>query len=230
MDQSKPMMLRQIPHTERPRERMLAYGANALSQAELLAILLRTGTRSHSSVHLAQQILLKYGHLRNLVDVSVDELTSIKGIGQAKAIQLLASIELGGRIAKSKLGDVVTVKTPRDAAMFIMEDLRYLKKENFVCLFLNTKNHIIAQETLSVGTLNASLVHPREVFRSAIRFSSASIICAHNHPSGDPTPSSEDITITRRLVDAGNLLGIDVLDHIIIGDGQYVSLKEQGHL
>lgn len=230
MDKSTQIMLQQIPHTERPRERMLAYGANALSHAELLAILLRTGTKSHSALHLAQHILLKYGHLKNLVDVSVDELTKIKGIGQAKAIQLLAGIELGRRISKSRLGDVVTVKSPRDAAMYLMEDLRHLKKENFVCLFLNTKNHIIAQETLSVGTLNASLVHPREVFRAAIRSSSASIICAHNHPSGDPTPSSEDITITRRLVEAGTLLGIEVLDHIIIGDNRYVSLKEQGHL
>lgn len=222
--------LHNVPHNERPRERMMAYGADALSHAELLAILLRTGTKSQSAVALATTVLQHCGSLRQLVDMSVDELTAIKGIGQAKALQLHAGIELGKRVARSKLGDTVIVKSPNDAAMYIMEELRYLKKEHFICLFLNTKNGIIAKETLSVGTLNASLVHPREVFRSAIRNSSASIVCAHNHPSGDPTPSPEDIKITKRLVEAGSLIGIEVLDHIIIGDGKFVSLKEQGYL
>jgi DNA repair protein RadC len=222
--------LRQLPHNQRPRERMIAYGVDALSHAELLAILIRTGTKNQTAVQLSTQLLQQCGSLRELVDMSVDELTSIKGIGQAKALQLLAGIELGKRVARSKLGDVVTVRSPYDAAMYMMEEMRYLKKEHFVCLFLNTKNHIIGKETLSMGTLNASLVHPREVFRAAIRSSSASIICMHNHPSGDPTPSKEDIQITQRLVEAGTLLGIEILDHLIIGDGNFVSLKEQGHL
>ncbi len=229
MDQSQ-VGLRHVPYNERPRERMLAYGADALSNAELLAILIRTGTKSQSAIGLATNVLQHCGSLRELVDISVSELTSIKGIGNAKALQLLAGIELGKRVARSKLGDVIKVRKPQDAASYIMEDLRYLKKEHFVCLFLNTKNDIIAKETLSVGTLNASLVHPREVFRAAIRCSSASIICAHNHPSGDPAPSPEDILITKRLAEAGSLIGIEILDHIIIGDGKFVSLKEQGHL
>ncbi|MCM3632448.1 MULTISPECIES: RadC family protein [Paenibacillus] len=222
--------LRQLPHNQRPRERMISYGADALSHAELLAILIRTGTKNQSAVELATSLLQQCGSLRDLVDMSVEELTTIKGIGQAKALQLLAGIELGKRVARSRLGDVVTVRSPYDAAMYVMEEMRYLKKEHFVCLFLNTKNHIIGKETLSIGTLNASLVHPREVFRAAIRISSASIICLHNHPSGDPTPSSEDIQITQRLAEAGSLLGIEILDHLIIGDGKFVSLKEQGNL
>lgn len=222
--------LRQLPHNQRPRERMITYGADALSHAELLAILLRTGTKNQSAVELATNVLRQCGSLRQLVDMSTEELTAIKGIGQAKALQLLAGIELGKRVARSRLGDVVTVRSPYDAAMFVMEEMKYLKKEHFVCLFLNTKNHIIGKETLSIGTLNASLVHPREVFRAAIRVSSASIICIHNHPSGDPSPSAEDIQITQRLAEAGSLLGIEILDHLIIGDGKFVSLKEQGNL
>lgn len=217
-------------YSELPRERLIQYGAEALSNAELLAILLRTGTKQHNALQVAETLMYQYGHLQHLFDLSVEELTKVKGIGQAKAISLLASAELSKRLAKSKLGETVIVRTPQDAALFMMEDLRHQKKEFFVALFLNTKNHITGKEVLSIGTLNASLVHPREVFRAAIRHSSASIICLHNHPSGDPTPSTEDIKITKRLVEAGNLIGIDVLDHIIIGDGRYISLKEQGHL
>ncbi|MFD0962327.1 RadC family protein [Paenibacillus chungangensis] len=222
--------LRDVPHEERPRERMMRYGAEALSHAELLAILLRTGTQRQSAIHLAGVVLKQCGSLRNLMDLSMEELTAIKGIGPAKAVQLRAGIELGRRMIRSKLPDVVTVRSPKDAADYLMEDLRYLKKEHFVCLFLNTKNHIIARETLSMGTLNASLVHPREVFRAAIKCNSASIICAHNHPSGDPAPSPEDIRLTKRLAEAGQLVGIDILDHIVIGDGRFVSLKEQGYM
>ncbi|WP_433945883.1 RadC family protein [Paenibacillus sp. SN-8-1] len=221
-------MLRDIPHDERPRERMMQYGAGALSHAELLAILLRTGTRQESALHMAQRILNLAGGLRNLMDLSVEELMQTKGIGKAKAIQLKAGFELGIRVSGERKPDPTTIRSPRDAADLLMEQLRYLKKEHFVCLFLNTKNHIIAQETLSIGSLNASIVHPREVFRAAIKCSSASVVCAHNHPSGDPAPSPEDIQITQRLCEAGQIVGIDVLDHIVIGDGIFVSLKEQG--
>ncbi|MCM3785799.1 DNA repair protein RadC [Neobacillus mesonae] len=223
-------MLRDIPQEQRPRERMLNHGAGALSHAELLAILLRTGTKQESAIHVAQRILNEAGSLRNLVDMSVDELIQLKGIGPAKAIQLKAGIELGQRVMQTRLSDRPVIRSPRDAADLLMEQLRYLQKEHFVCLFLNTKNHVIAQETLSMGSLNASIVHPREVFRAAMKCSSASIVCAHNHPSGDPTPSPEDIQITRRLTKAGEIVGIDVLDHIIIGDGKYTSLKEQGFI
>ncbi|MHA6485153.1 RadC family protein [Paenibacillus sp. strain BS8-2] len=223
-------VLRDVPHEERPRERMMRYGAEALSHAELLAILLRTGTKRQSAIHLANSILRQSGSLRGLLDMSHEELTSINGIGPAKALQLRAGIELGRRMIKTRIDDWVTIRKPKDAADYVMEELRYLDKEHFVCLFLNTKNGIIARETLSVGTLNASLVHPREVFRAAIKRNSASVICAHNHPSGDPTPSPEDITLTDRLVEAGKLVGIEVLDHIIIGDGKFMSLKELGHM
>ncbi|MCY9663768.1 DNA repair protein RadC [Paenibacillus alginolyticus] len=224
------LMLREVPQEERPRERMLQYGAGALSHAELLAILLRTGTVSESALRLAGRILSESGGLRSLVDMSKDQLTQIKGIGDAKALQIQAGIELGRRLAKSTFAERVTIRSPKDIADLVSEDLRYLQKEHFVCLFLNTKNHLLAQETLSMGSLNASIVHPREVFRAAIKRSSASIICVHNHPSGDPTPSPEDIQLTHRLVEAGTIIGIEVLDHVIIGDQRFISLKEQGFM
>lgn len=222
------IMMRDVPNEDRPRERMMQFGPSALSHAELLAVLIRTGTLSESAVHLAQRLLKEAGSLRQLVDMSIGQLTKVKGIGPAKALQLQAGIELGRRLARSTNQDTVTVGSPRDAANIVMEDMRYLPNEHFVCLFLNTKNHVLARETLSIGSLNAAIVHPREVFRAAIRRNSASIICVHNHPSGDPTPSQEDIQLTERLMEAGEIIGIDVLDHIIIGDLQFVSLKEQG--
>ncbi|MFD1178672.1 DNA repair protein RadC [Paenibacillus puldeungensis] len=221
-------MLRDLPSEERPRERMMLYGASALSHAELLAILLRTGTRHESAVHMAQRLLSGMQGIRGLVDMSLDELTRLKGIGPAKAVQLKAGIELGQRLAKARLPETEVIRSPHVAAELLMEQMRYLQKEHFVCLFLNSKNHIIAQETLSIGSLNATIVHPREVFRAAIKCSSASVICAHNHPSGDPSPSEEDILMTKRLCEAGEIVGIDILDHIVIGDGKFVSLKEQG--
>ncbi|KHL94708.1 DNA repair protein RadC [Paenibacillus sp. LMG 31459] len=228
--ESQTFMLRDLPHEERPRERMMHYGAESLSQAELLAILLRTGAQSESAIHIAQRLLGITGGLRGLADLSIEELTTIKGIGPAKAVQLKAGIELGRRMANSRLTEPVIIRSPQDAAEILTEQLRYLQKEHFICLFLNTKNHVIAQETLSMGSLNASIVHPREVFRAAMKCSSAAIICAHNHPSGDPTPSPEDISLTSRLMQAGEIVGIDVLDHLVIGDSSFVSLKEKGYM
>jgi DNA repair protein RadC len=228
--ESHNFLLRDVPHEERPRERMQQFGAQALSNAELLAILLRTGTYAESAVRLAQKVLIEAGSLRNLVDMSKDQLMTIKGIGSAKALQIQASIELGRRLARTSMSDTITIRSPQDVSTYLMEDLRYLQKEHFVCLFLNTKNHVIGQETLSMGSLNASIVHPREVFRAAIKRSSASIICVHNHPSGDPTPSPEDIQMTARLVEAGRIIGIEVLDHIILGDQNFISLKEKGFM
>lgn len=230
MMESPNYTLRDVPQEERPRERMLQFGAQALSNAELLAILLRTGTYAESAVGVAQRLLIEAGGLRNLVEMSVGQLTKIKGIGLAKAVQILAGIELGRRLARTTRPETVTIRSPKDVTRLMMEELRYLQKEHFVCLFLNTKNNVIGQETLSIGSLNASIVHPREVFLAAIKRSSASIICVHNHPSGDPTPSPEDIEMTRRLVEAGSIIGIDVLDHVIIGDRTSVSLKEHGYM
>lgn len=209
---------------------MLREGVQALSDAELLAVLLRTGTHKESAVTLAQRILKQAGGLKHIPEMSVAEMTKIKGIGEAKALQIHAGIELGRRLSQLTYGERPVIRSPRDAAALLMEELRYLQKEHFVVLFLNTKNHVIAKETLSMGSLNASIVHPREVYRSAVKRGSASIICAHNHPSGDPTPSREDLGLTHRLIEAGNIIGIDLLDHLIIGDGVFVSLKEQGYM
>jgi len=225
---SHTLMLREIPNEERPRERLLQFGAEALNNAELLAILLRTGTLAESSVKLAGNVLAAAGGLRNMIDMSIEQMTAIRGIGNAKALQLKAGIELGRRLARTGLEDTPAITSPRDAAELVMDELRYLQKEHFIVLFLNTKNRVVGKETLSIGSLNASIVHPREVFLSAIKRSSASIICAHNHPSGDPTPSQEDIQVTKRLADAGTLLGIELLDHLIIADRSFVSLKELG--
>lgn len=222
------MLLREIPNEDRPRERLLQFGAEALSNTELIAILLRTGTLSESAVKLAGKVLSIAGGLRNMVDMSIEQLIGIRGIGQAKALQLQAGIELGRRLARSGLQDLPAIRSPKDAADLIMDELRYLQKEHFLVLFLNTKNRVVGKETLSIGSLNASIVHPREVFRSAIKRNSASIICAHNHPSGDPTPSPEDIEITRRLSEGGRLIGIELLDHLIVADRNYASLKELG--
>lgn len=226
----KQLMIRDVPEEERPRERMVRSGASQLSNAELLAILLRTGTTFESVVSLAGRVLSKAGGLKGLADTSLSELTRIRGIGPAKAIQILAGIELGRRISRAVPKEKVAIRSPGDAADYVMEEMRYLTQEHFVCLFLNTKNRVIDKQRIFVGSLNASLVHPREVFREAIRRSSAGIICIHNHPSGDPTPSREDIDITHRLYEAGQIVGVELLDHIIIGENCFYSLKEKGIL
>lgn len=222
-------MIRDVPVSERPRERMVRDGADSLSNTELLAILLRTGTSEESVISLACRILNQVGELRGLKSITYEELVTIRGIGPAKALQIAAGLELGKRIASSTVPNRPTVRSPQDVASFMMEDLRYHTQEHFVCLYLNTKNQVLGRETVFIGSLNSSIVHPREVFKEAIRRSSASVICLHNHPSGDPSPSREDIEVTRRLLDAGKILGIDLLDHVIIGDGRFYSLKEKGH-
>lgn len=229
MSQSQ-LMIRDIPQEERPRERMKQYGAENLSNTELLAILLRTGVRGQSVIRVAEEILQKAGSLKALLEMKLEELSAIRGVGEAKAIQIKAGLELGRRLSRQTLLDLPKIRSPKDAAEFMMDSLRYLHQEHFIALFLNTKNRVIGQETIFIGTLNSSIVHPREVFREGIRKSAASIILVHNHPSGDPQPSKEDIDVTRRLVECGRLLGIEVLDHLIIGDGTYISLKEKGYM
>jgi len=179
---------------------------------------------------LAQRLIKEFQGLRMLMNASLEELTKIKGVGEAKAIQLLAAIELGKRIANMKNEERYVIRSPEDGANYVMEEMRFLTQEHFVCLFLNTKNEVIHKQTIFIGSLNASIVHPRELFKEAFRRSAASMICLHNHPSGNPEPSREDIEVTRRLVECGKILGVDVLDHIIIGDKRYVSLKEKGYL
>lgn len=225
---SNAIMIRDVPKEERPRERLLREGAHVLSNQELLAIVLRTGTRQESVLQLSGRLLHDFDGLRLLKEASAEELQRLKGIGETKAVQIIASLEFGRRINQMKYDNRYCIKSPEDGANYVMEDMRFLTQEHFVCLYLNTKNQVLHQQTVFIGSLNASIVHPREVFKEAFRRSAASIICFHNHPSGDPAPSREDIEVTKRLVECGKMLGIDVLDHIIIGDQSFVSLKEKG--
>ncbi|HEY4554153.1 MAG TPA: DNA repair protein RadC [Bacillaceae bacterium] len=227
---SESLMIRDFPAEERPRERLVNHGPQSLSNHELLAILLRTGSKSESVIQLANRLLTQFGGLGWLKDAALEEMTRMKGIGQAKAIQIAAAVELGRRISNLSYDDRYVIRSPEDGANYVMNDMRFLKQEHFVCLYLNTKNQVLHRETVFIGSLNASIVHPREVFREAFRRSAASIICFHNHPSGDPSPSREDIDVTRRLVECGKLIGIEVLDHVIIGDLKYVSMKEKGYV
>ena len=205
--------MREVHVSERPRERFIRQGAESLSNQELLAILIRTGTKNESALTLANRILIQFEKLHGLKQATLEELTEIKGMGEAKAIQLLAAIELGKRLAQKELDHKFTIRSPEDAANFIMPELSPLQQEHFVALYLNVKNQILHKQTIFVGSLNASIVHPREVFRVAIRRSAASIIVAHNHPSGNPSPSPEDIEVTKRLIEAGQIVGVDLLDH-----------------
>ncbi len=219
--------IKKMAEIERPREKLIRFGVKTLSNSELLAILIRTGSKENSAIDLSQKILStdQLG-LRFLADCTIEELMKIKGIGAAKACQIIAAIELGKRLAMYSTKQNPTIKSPWDVADLFMEEMRYYKKEYFNIVLLNTKNEIISAENISVGNLNSSLVHPREVFIRAIKRSSSSLLLVHNHPSGNPYPSQEDIKITKRLMEAGKIIGIQVLDHIIIGDGKYISLKE----
>ena len=220
--------IKNMPISERPREKMLTYGCQSLSNAELLAIILSTGTKDRTAIDLARGILnMSNEGLRTLTNCTIEELMQIKGVGLAKASQIIAAVELGKRIALTANVNNYKIKGPEDVSNLLMEEMRYLNKEIFNIILLNTKNNVIAIENISVGSLNASIVHPREVFNIAIRRSSSAIILAHNHPSGDPKPSTEDVNITKRLIEAGSIIGINVLDHIIIGDGIYFSMKEE---
>lgn len=228
MSGDRSLTMKDLPINERPRERFKTHGPTALSHAELLAILIRTGTPQCSARQLADLLLSKAGNLRNLAQYEVSELAAFPGMGHAKAIQVLAAFELGKRLYATDTSEPVAIRSPREAANLFIPSLRYVDKEHFMAAHLNTKNQIIAVETVSVGTLNASLVHPRELFKTAVKNSSAALIVAHNHPSGDPEPSKEDLQLTRRIKQAGELMGIEVLDHVIVGGERFVSMKERG--
>ncbi|KAA0549566.1 JAB domain-containing protein [Bacillus sp. BGMRC 2118] len=223
-------MIKDFPQDERPRERLLVDGPKSLSNHELLAILLRTGSKDESVLQLANRLLNHFEGLRMLKDATIEELTMMKGIGKTKAIQIMAAVELGRRIGNLRYDERYVIRSPEDGANYVMEDMRFLTQEHFVCLYLNTKNQVLHKQTIFIGSLNASIVHPREVFKEAFRRSAASIICIHNHPSGDPAPSKEDIEVTKRLSECGKIIGIELLDHLIIGDGKFVSLKEKGYV
>jgi len=223
-------IIRDLPEEERPRERLAKRGPEALSNSELIAILLRTGSAKESAIGLANRLLNRFESLRGIANATVEELSTVSGIGLAKATQLKAAFELGKRMAVSTEDNRPAIGCPADAAALVMEELRYLEREHLVALFLDARNRVIGQRTISVGSLQTNIVHPREVFKEAIARSSAALIVLHNHPSGDPSPSEDDKAITARLKEAGNLIGIPLLDHIIIGAGKFVSLKEKGGL
>ncbi len=220
--------IKELPASERPRERLQAYGVHALTTAELIAILIRTGSGERSAVSLGEFLLAEFGSIKGVAVASHEQLARVKGLGDVKAGQIQAAIEFGHRLALFTEEGRPTIGGPRDVANLLLPDLRYQKKEHLKSLLLDTKNRVLAIRTVSIGDLSSSIVHPREVYKDAVVASAASIIVAHNHPSGDPTPSAEDVAVTKRLIGAGEIMGIDLLDHIVIGDGVFVSLKERG--
>jgi DNA repair protein RadC len=222
--------IRELPSHERPRERLQHHGASVLSTAELLAIQLRIGTKERSALGLAELLLNEFEGLRGVAGASIEQMSRVKGIGPVKAVEILAALELGKRLTALTGEDKPCIRSPQDVANLLLPELRDAKKEHFKSLLLDTKNRVLKIITVSIGILDSSLVHPREVFKDAIQASAASLIVAHNHPSGDPTPSAEDKRITQRLAETGQIIGIELLDHIILGDNRWVSLKERGVL
>jgi DNA repair protein RadC len=232
---SSGLRIKDLPIGERPRERLLSHGAESLRSADLIAILLRTGLPGLSAVHIAEQLLARYGTLDLLARASLDELRQTKGVGRDKAIALKSAFTLARRMAEELRQEPLLVDTPERVADVLRESNRFLEVEQFQVLLLNTRRRLIRVEAMAHGTLDTLLVHPREVFRAAIVAGAASVVLAHNHPSGDPTPSEADIRITRDLIRAGQLLRIEVVDHIIMGrptqgrPRDFVSLRELGH-
>lgn len=222
------MIIKKMPDMERPREKLFLQGKETLNNAELLAILLRTGTREKSALELAHEIIaINDEGLPGLCENTPEELARIKGVGKAKACQILAAIELGRRVATHPRKERISIEKPGDIAELFMEKMRYYKEEHFSTLLLDTKGKIIEEVEVSVGDLNSAPVHPREVFKQAVKRSAAAVVLIHNHPSGDPSPSTEDLDITLRLIESAKILGISLIDHIIIGDGVYTSLKSE---
>ncbi len=220
--------IKDLPEGERPRERLEHYGAGALSSAELLAIILRVGNKDENVIRLAQRLLTTYDGLVGLAQAPFSDLIAIKGLGQAKATQLKAAFELGRRLLVAAPHERPTVKSPADAANLLMMEMGLLEQEHLRAVILDSKNHVVKIHTVYVGSLNTAVVRVGELFREAIRLNAAAVIIAHNHPSGDPTPSPEDVHVTRQIVEAGKLLNIDVLDHLVICQARWVSLKERG--
>jgi len=221
-------MIRDLPAGERPRERLARAGEGALSTTELLAIILRTGVGGESVLDMARRLLSQYGGLPGLARASYDELKAEKGLGEAKTAQLKAALELGRRMLLASPEDRFVVRSPADVAQLLMAEMAHLEQEHFRVLYLDTRNRLLGSETVYIGSLNASHIRVGEVFRDAVKRNCAAIIVVHNHPSGDPTPSPEDVEVTRQLVAAGDLLDVEVLDHLVIGQHRFVSLRERG--
>ncbi|MCA9951776.1 MAG: DNA repair protein RadC [Anaerolineales bacterium] len=220
-------MIRDLALEDRPRERLATVGEKSLSTAELLAIILRVGRGGESAVRLSERLLVRFNGLSGLERTSVGELTTISGIGPAKAVQIRAALELGRRMVVSTPESRPKVTSPQDAANLLMSEMMFLEQEHLRLILLNTRNEVLRTPTIYVGSLNTSVIRIGEIFRAAIRENAAALIVAHNHPSGDPAPSPEDIRVTRQMVSAGKLVDIEVLDHVIIGRQKFVSLKER---
>jgi DNA repair protein RadC len=222
--------VRDLPRQERPRERLQKFGPEALSAQELLALIIGRGIPKKSVMSIAQELVAKFGNVKAISLATIEELSQVRGIGLAKAAQIKACFELGRREELEPELKDFDVKDPEAVVKAIRSSIKDKAKEHFKLILLNPRNKIIGISTISMGTLNASLVHPREVFKDAITHSAASVVLAHNHPSGDPDPSEDDIKITKKLVDSGKLLGIEVLDHIVICKNNFCSFKERGLL
>jgi DNA repair protein RadC len=230
-ESSKPVYrIADLPADERPRERLRRLGPQALSTSELLAILLRVGVAGESAIQVGQRLLSKYKNLAGLHRAPFEDLCSQHGIGEAKAAQIKAAIELGSRMSSEKLKDRPTINSPSDAAALVAYDMSALEQEHLSVILLDTRNQVLDIVEVYKGSVNSSQVHVGELFKPAIRRNASALIVVHNHPSGDPTPSPDDIAVTRSIVQAGKLLDVDVLDHMVIGqgEGKWVSLKERG--
>ncbi len=232
MDQPGPIeyspMIRDLPRSERPRERLMNYGPGSLSNAELIAILIRVGVKGESAVHLGERLLTQFKGLRGLARASIQELCQVRGLGPAKAVQLKAGLELGRRLLLTAPEDRPTITSPADVANQLMLDLALEEQEHLWVVLLDSRNRVMQVDKVYKGSLHTTVVRTGELLRNAVRHNAAAIILVHNHPSGDPSPSPQDIHLTEQVVQAGKLMDIDVLDHIIIGGQRYVSLKERG--
>ncbi len=221
-------MIKEIPPDERPRERFVTQSREAILNHELIAIILRTGSKEESVLELSKTVLYAYDSLKALSTLTIDELTKIKGIGKSKAISLLAAIELGRRVYKEPFLKKVRLIAPEQIFHYMKDKLELKTQEHLIALYVNTKGELLKEETLFIGSLNSSLVHPREIFKHAVLNSAAAIILVHNHPSGDPTPSKQDIDITKLIHNNSMMMDMELLDHVIIGRDRYFSCKEKG--
>lgn len=216
-------LIKDLPSQERPRERLENFGAKALSTYELLAIILRVGNKGQSVIDLAKRLVQELNQLSDLRTITLDELQTVKGVGKTKAITVLAAIELGERVLKQEL-DKIPIYSPNDVYELLKYDLQGLKQEVLMALYLDLKSNLITKKVIFKGSLNQSLIHPREIFKFAVKFSAYNLILVHNHPSGDPTPSNQDIEVTEIIKKAGDILQIKVIDHVIIGGNSYTSI------
>lgn len=221
------MKVKQLVKEERPREKAIQYGIKSLSNRELLAILLGNGTQKKSVLELADEVLMRVGTMGDLATISLHELMNVKGIKEAKAVSLLAAFEVGRRIGYEKVRKKIQITCVEDVVEWLRQEIGYQKQEHFLVVFLNQKNQVICYRTMFIGTLTNASVHPREIYQEAIRLGCARILCAHNHPSGDPTPSQADIELTMRIEESGHMVAIPLMDHVIIARNSYISFRQK---